>query len=60
MLHISFPFHTLVSPFHSVQGVENVYTRHKPLLADTLEQLVKGRLSETAFPYTGDSRLADK
>ena len=46
-------------PFH-VQGVENVYTRHKPLLVDTLEQLVREKLSETDYPYCGEFRLADK
>ena len=29
-----------------MQGVENVYTRHKPLLSDTLDTLVKGKLKE--------------
>jgi len=43
-----------------MQGVENVYTRHKPLLSDTLDTLVKGKLKETQFPYAGDHRLADK
>jgi len=43
-----------------IQGVENVYTRHKPLLSDTLDTLVKGKLKETQFPYAGDHRLADK
>ena len=60
------PFHFFVSPFYIThvfipfQGVENVYTRHKPLLADTLDQLVKERLSETDYPYCGEFRLADK
>ena len=48
------------SLLHSTQGVENVYTRHKPLLAETLDQLVRGRLSESTFPYCGDARLADR
>jgi vacuolar protein sorting-associated protein 45 len=43
-----------------LKGVENVYTRHKPLLVDTLEQLVRERLSETDYPYCGEFRLADK
>ena len=36
---------------HFVQGVENVYTQHSPLLLNTLEALVKGRLKDTDFPY---------
>lgn len=35
----------------SLKGVENVYTQHSPLLATTLEQLIKGRLKETHFPF---------
>ena len=42
-----------------MQGVENVYTRHKPLLSDTLDTLVKGKLKETQFPYAGDHRYGD-
>ncbi len=35
----------------SMQGVENVYTQHTPLLLNTLEALVKGRLKDGDFPY---------
>lgn len=35
----------------NVQGVENVYTQHTPLLLTTLEALVKGRLKDADFPY---------
>lgn len=34
----------------SVQGVENVYTQHTPLLMQTLESVVKGRLKESEYP----------
>jgi len=37
-----------------LKGVENVYTQHSPLLAQTLEGLVKGSLPETNFPWVGD------
>ena len=56
----------VVLSFHSMclcstpQDVENVYTRHKPLLADTIDQLAKDRLSEASFPYCGEFKLADK
>ena len=38
---------------NGVQGVENVYTQHTPLLVQTLELLVKGRLKETEYPVMG-------
>lgn len=34
-----------------VQGVENVYTQHAPHLSQTLENLLKGRLKETNYPF---------
>jgi hypothetical protein len=36
-----------------VAGVENVYTQHTPLLAQTLEGLLKGTLSESLHPFLG-------
>ncbi|XP_072386946.1 vacuolar protein sorting-associated protein 45 [Diabrotica undecimpunctata] len=36
-----------------LSGVDNVYTQHKPLLHETLEDLVKGRLKEQLYPYLG-------
>jgi vacuolar protein sorting-associated protein 45 len=38
-----------------LQGVENVYTQHKPVLAETLDALTKGRLKDAAFPFVGGS-----
>ncbi|CAH0546048.1 unnamed protein product [Brassicogethes aeneus] len=40
--------------FKGLSGVDNVYTQHKPLLHDTLEELVKGRLRESLYPYVGN------
>ncbi|CAG9862169.1 unnamed protein product [Phyllotreta striolata] len=37
-----------------LSGVDNVYTQHKPLLNETLEDLVKGRLKEQLYPYLGN------
>ncbi|KAL7414882.1 Sec1 family-domain-containing protein [Mrakia frigida] len=34
-----------------LQGVENVYTQHKPHLLSTLDLLLKGRLRETSYPF---------
>ena len=43
-----------------VQDVENVFTRHKPLLADLLDQLFKGKLKENVFPFTGSTKPVDR
>ncbi|XP_037082861.1 vacuolar protein sorting-associated protein 45-like [Pollicipes pollicipes] len=37
--------------FKGVKGVDNIYTQHKPLLTRLLDDLLKGRLKETAYPY---------
>lgn len=34
-----------------LKGVENVYTQHRPHLAETLDQVLKGRLKETSYPF---------
>lgn len=40
------------SPFIPLfQGVENVYTQHTPHLTQTLENLFKGRLKDTSYPF---------
>mmetsp|Transcript_15805 Transcript_15805/g.40727 ORF Transcript_15805/g.40727 Transcript_15805/m.40727 type:complete len:628 (-) Transcript_15805:297-2180(-) len=36
-----------------VKGVQNVYTQHSPFLAQTLDQIAKGTLSEATHPYLG-------
>lgn len=41
-----------------LRGVENVYTQHKPLLVGTLEDLAKGRIKESAFPFLGNNNNA--
>lgn len=46
--------------FFKLKGVENVYTRHKPQLVDTLERLVKGKLKEQLYPYTRELALAER
>ncbi|XP_038680056.1 vacuolar protein sorting-associated protein 45 homolog isoform X1 [Tripterygium wilfordii] len=37
-----------------LQGVENVYTQHRPLLFQTMESITKGRLRDVDYPYVGD------
>ncbi|KAM3858394.1 vacuolar protein sorting-associated protein 45 [Diretmus argenteus] len=46
--------------FKGLKGVENVYTQHQPLIHDTLDQLIKGRLKDSQFPYLGASTLRDR
>ncbi|XP_025832833.1 vacuolar protein sorting-associated protein 45 [Agrilus planipennis] len=38
--------------FKGLSGVDNVYTQHKPLLHETVEELIKGRLNEDLYPNT--------
>ena len=42
------------------QGVENVYTRHKPLINDTLEALIKRKLPESLYPFAGKKSYSDR
>ncbi|KAJ7644229.1 Sec1-like protein [Roridomyces roridus] len=39
------------SALKGLKGVENVYTQHRPHLSQTLENLFKGRLKETSYPF---------
>ena len=39
----------------SVQGVQNVYSQHVPLVMETLQSLVKGKLSARTHPAVGGS-----
>jgi len=43
-----------------LKGVENIYTQHKPLLHETLDNLIKGKLRDQQFPYLGKDILRDK
>lgn len=36
------------------QGVENVYTQHQPLLFQTMESIIKGRLRDVDYPFIGN------
>uniref|UniRef100_A0A646QDT7 Vacuolar protein sorting-associated protein 45 n=1 Tax=Hemiscolopendra marginata TaxID=943146 RepID=A0A646QDT7_9MYRI len=37
-----------------LKGVENIYTQHTPLLKEIVEDLLKGKLRETTYPYLGN------
>jgi vacuolar protein sorting-associated protein 45 len=39
---------------HCLKGVENVYTQHQPLLYNTIESIVKGRLRDIDYPFVGN------
>ncbi|XP_028159972.1 vacuolar protein sorting-associated protein 45 [Ostrinia furnacalis] len=39
--------------FQGLNGVENIYTQHTPVLKDTLEDLIKGKLRENLYPTLG-------
>ncbi|NXP73326.1 VPS45 protein, partial [Ramphastos sulfuratus] len=43
-----------------LKGVENVYTQHQPLLHETLDQLIKGKLKDSHYPYLGPNTLRDR
>eukprot|EP00878_Enallax_costatus_P028747 GHUV01031087.1.p1 GENE.GHUV01031087.1~~GHUV01031087.1.p1 ORF type:complete len:544 (+),score=165.71 GHUV01031087.1:624-2255(+) len=42
--------------FKGLQGVENVYTQHQPLLVETLRLLAANDLSTAAYPYAAGSQ----
>lgn len=46
--------------FKDLKGVENVFTQHNPLLKETLDELVKGKLRENIFPYLGQQQLTKR
>lgn len=43
----------LRTTFQGLNGVENIYTQHTPLLKDTIEDLIKGKLRENLYPTLG-------
>ncbi|KAF1995116.1 Sec1-like protein [Amniculicola lignicola CBS 123094] len=47
--------------FKGLKGVENVYTQHSPRLETTLQDLIKGRLSQQLYPFVeGGGTTKDK
>lgn len=42
------------------QGVENIYTQHTPAILSIIENLGKGRLKDTEYPFSGDGNWRDK
>ncbi|VDN00717.1 unnamed protein product [Thelazia callipaeda] len=35
-----------------LKGVENIYTQHEPYITELIDSLLKGRLSDSTYPYT--------
>eukprot|EP00299_Pterocystis_sp_00344_P019211 c9555_g1_i3.p1 GENE.c9555_g1_i3~~c9555_g1_i3.p1 ORF type:complete len:325 (-),score=67.17 c9555_g1_i3:1-975(-) len=53
-------FVSFTKTFHrELLGASNIYTEHKPLLDNILEQISKNRLKETLYPYL-DSHSRDR
>lgn len=39
-----------------LKGVENVFSRHAPFLKEILEDLIKGKLKESNYPYLNSTK----
>ncbi|XP_043809263.1 vacuolar protein sorting-associated protein 45 homolog isoform X2 [Manihot esculenta] len=37
-----------------LKGVENVYIQHQPLLLQTMESIIKGRMKDVDYPFVGN------
>lgn len=48
----------LILNFQGLNGVENIYTQHTPLLKDTIEDLIKGKLRENLYPTMGGDDIS--
>lgn len=55
---VIFQYFCLILTFF-LKGVDNIYTQHTPLVKDLVEQLIRGRLKETSYPFLGNS-IRDK
>ncbi|RWS23563.1 Vacuolar protein sorting-associated protein 45-like protein [Leptotrombidium deliense] len=43
-----------------LKGVENIYTQHSPMVKEVIEELAKGRLKASQYPYLGTVQLTEK
>ncbi|GFY39525.1 vacuolar protein sorting-associated protein 45 [Trichonephila inaurata madagascariensis] len=43
-----------------LKGVENIYTQHTPLLKEILEDIIKGKLKETSYPYLSGTQIRER
>ncbi|KAJ1020119.1 hypothetical protein NDA16_004399 [Ustilago loliicola] len=44
------------SALKGLKGVENVYTQHTPHLVQTVDNLMRGRLRDTSYPFVSSSQ----
>lgn len=44
-----FFFSMLFNP-NDLQGVDNIYAQHVPLIKDLVDQLLRGKLKDTSYP----------
>lgn len=42
------------------KGIENIYTQHTPVVKEVIEELTRGRLKETAYPFLGSVQVRDR
>ncbi|XP_054711867.1 vacuolar protein sorting-associated protein 45-like isoform X2 [Uloborus diversus] len=43
-----------------LKGVENIYTQHTPLLKEILDDIMKNKLKEMAYPYLSGTQLRER
>ena len=43
-----------------LKGVDNIYTQHTPLVKEIVEQMIKGKLKESSYPYLGAPNFKDR
>ena len=43
-----------------LKGVDNIYTQHTPLVKEIVEQMIKGKLKESSYPYLGTPNFKDR
>lgn len=46
--------------FKGLSGIENIYTQHTPLINETLEDLLRSKLSTQTFPYLENMTLSKR
>jgi len=42
------------------KGIESIYTQHQPLLMETMDQLLKGKLKATDYPFVDGGNVKAK
>lgn len=43
-----------------LKGIENIYAQHTPAIKEVIEELARGRLKETAYPFLGPVQVRDR